>query len=259
MGGGSKVPANTTSEVTQTNQASPEARPYISPLLSQSWALAQRPYLENPHAAVADLTSAHQAATNMGWNLATANPLLGAASTQLTGTLQGSGFDNPYLTDAIRMAQEEQIPGIGFMSRQGGSYGNTGIAQAAAENMGDISSSMRFANYNAERDRQMQAAQMAPSINQQQWQNVQSLAGIGDMHRQYQQQLLDARRAEWENMRQWPYEQRDWFANQLRGAGYGTGIQSQTSTEPNPYAGSGLASMIGGGLAGAALLKELLA
>ncbi|MCO5760382.1 MAG: hypothetical protein NHG36_02555 [Chromatiaceae bacterium] len=242
MGGGGS------GDTTVRNEPPAWLKPYAQQFLGGAAQIASQPYNPYPGMTLAPLSPEQQAAMYMGTQRATQGSAVGNAAQQMaTNTLQGGYFDNPYLSDAIRLAQEEQIPGIGFMSRQGGSYGNTGIAQAAAENMGDISSSMRFANYDAERDRQMQAATMAPQLAGMDYEDMKMLMGIGDASRSYQQELLDNAVGQWETAQQWPYSQYDWFANQMRAAGFGTGYGETTSPDPNRS--NPLANFVGGGMA----------
>jgi hypothetical protein len=110
--------------------------------------------------------------------------------------------------------------------------------------------------WDAERNRKLQAAQLAPQIAGQDYLDAQMLAAAGDARRSYQQELIDNATGQYEAAMGWPYSQYDWFANQLRGAGFGTYGQSVTSA-PNPYASNSLASILGGGAALGGLASEL--
>ena len=250
MGGGS-APKNTTSTVTQKSEPPAYVKPYAEALLSGGAQIANQPYQPYPGMSVAPLSPEHQAAMYMTGQRATlGSPVQSAAQGWTTDTLLGRGYDNPYLTQAINMSQQEAAPAIGYMAREGGSYGNSGVNQAWTNTMGDIASQMRYANYDAERSRQLQAAQMAPELAGLDYKDAQMLMGVGDAKRAYQQELIDRAMGEWDAQMNWPYSQYDWMTNILRGAGFGT-YGSSTSTEkgPNPNASSGLANMIGGGLA----------
>lgn len=318
MGWGSSAPANTTTTV--TNQPPEYLQPYSEQYLNQAANIASQPMGRYPGTQMAPISPLQEAGiygmarrgmegspvNRMAQDQAYAtgagafNPSvnwMGNASETLAGN-QGSqvswqpnlqqevwgNYGNPYLTGEIQRAQNEQIPGIGFMSRQGGSYGNTGIAEAAAKNMGNIASSMRFAGYDADRNRQMgaintaaqlgegernrqmqamqmgqqgwdsernrqiQAAQLAPALAQTDYADLQKLMEAGDVQRQYQQQIIDYASGAWDDSRQWPYSQSDWFANSLRAAGFGSGGDMST-TAPNPNRSSSFANLMGGGMA----------
>jgi hypothetical protein len=250
MGGGSSPPSNTTSTVTNKSEPPAYVKPYAEALLTGGSQIASQPYQPYPGMTVAPLSPEHQAAMYMTGQRATlGSPVQQSAQGWATDTLNGMGFDNPYLSQAIRMAQEEAAPSIGYMGREGGSYGNTGVNQAWTNTMGDIASQMRYANYDAERSRQLQTAQLAPELAGLDYKDAQMLMGVGDAKRAYQQELIDRAVGEWDASMNWPYNQYDWMANILRGAGFGTyGQSSSTTTQPNPNAQSGLANMIGGGM-----------
>lgn len=254
MGGSTKVPATTTNTTTVKNQLPPEVSPYLSPTLSQGWNLQNQPYQPYPGMTLAPLTPEQLTAMSVGTQRAISGSQVGnAAQQQATQTLQGGYFDNPYLADAIRLAQGEAAPNIGYAAGASGSFGNSGLNEAAARTYGDIATKMRFANYDAERGRQMQMTQLAPELANMDYQDLQMLMGFGDARRAYQQQLLDEAAGKYAEAQQWPYQQMDWWSNILRGIGYGTGTGSSTSsgqsTQPNPYQQNQMANFIGGGMA----------
>ena len=258
-GGGGGGSQNITSTVTQKTEPPAYVQPYATSLLSGGSQIASQPYQPYPGMQVAPLSPEHQAALYMGGQRAAqGSPVQTAANNQLQWTMYGGGMDNPWLTDAITLAQKEMMPQFGYMAREGGSFGNTGINEAVTKQLGDVATQMRYANYDAERNRQMQAAQMAPGASAADYQDVQMMMGLGDVKRAYQQELIDNAMGQWDASMNWPYSQYDWFTNLLRGAGFGTyGSGSSTTTQPNPNASSGLANLIGGGLAGAGLLSGL--
>ena len=255
-GGGGGGPQTVTS--TNTTKTEPPAylQPYAVSTLQQGAKMVNQPYQPYPGMTLAPLSPEHQAALYAGGQRATqGSPVQNAANWQLQNTLYGGGFDNPWLDDAVRQAQRQVMPEIGYMANASGSFGNSGINEAAAKQFGDIATSMNYQNYSAERDRQMQAAQMAPQAANADIQDIQFLMGLGDVKRQYQQELIDNAMGQWDQAMNWPYSQMDWFTNLLRGAGFGTyGTSSGSVTQPNPNQSSGLANLIGGGMAGLGLL-----
>jgi hypothetical protein len=250
MGGGS-APKNTTSTVTNKSEPPEYLKPYAEALLTGGAQIASQPYQPYPGMQVAPLAPEQLASMYMTGQRATlGSPVAGAAQGWTTDTLNGAGYDNPYLNQAIYQAQQEAAPAIGYMGRESGSYGNTGVNRAWTDTMGDISTNMRYANYSAERDRQLEAAKLAPGLSNLDYVDAGKLASIGDYKRSYQQELIDNAMGQWDAAAGYPASQYDWFANILRGAGFGTyGSSTGTSIEPNPYAQSGLANAIGGGLA----------
>ena len=79
----------------------------------------------------------------------------------------------------------------------------------------------------AERNRQMQAAGLAPSIQQSDLQAIQALMGGGDALRNYQQDLLNSQMQDWQAWMQSPYAQLDVLGSALTRASGGAGTTSQ--------------------------------
>lgn len=99
----------------------------------------------------------------------------------------------------------------------------------------------------AERARQMQAAGMGGQQQSMDLQAIQALMGMGDVQRDYGQQLLDAQAGDWWNWVQSPYVQQDIFGSALTRSSGGAGTTTnQTMGGMNP-----LQAALGLGLLGA--------
>lgn len=99
----------------------------------------------------------------------------------------------------------------------------------------------------AERNRQMQAAGMAPQVQNSDLQAIQALMGGGDALRNYQQDLLNSQMQDWQSWMQSPYAQMDVFGSGLTRASGGAGTtSSQIMQGMNPL--QGLLGMGGLGL-----------
>lgn len=79
----------------------------------------------------------------------------------------------------------------------------------------------------AERNRQMQAAGMAPAMQNMDLQAIQALMGGGDALRSYQQDLLNSQMQDWQSWMQSPYAQLDVLGSGLTRASGGAGTTSQ--------------------------------
>ena len=193
--------------------------------------------------------------------------------------------ENPYLASQIGKAQQETAdqfmrtvnPQLAQLSRQAGAFGHSGVQEARADahgeladSLGNVANNMRMQNYlnsanleqqridrlanmyGAERGFQAGAMEFAPSIEEQVWNRNQNLLGIGDIYRNVDQQGLDVLYDEWNREQQHPLKMLDIYQNAVGGfAGAG---RTNTTSAPNPYAGSQTANMIGGGLTLAGLL-----
>jgi hypothetical protein len=210
------------------------------------------------------------------------NPLLGMNNPYLNDAISRAQ------DDTLRKYQLAVQPQFAAAHRASGSFGNSGIQQMELESqrqlaneLGGISNNMRMqdyglqvqlgesdlarnsqlaesqmqrllAAYQGERGAQMQAAQLAPGLAEQDYRDWQALLGGGDILREYQQQKLAEQYGNWQAEQQWPYAQLDVYGNAIRsllGAG-GSTTTSGSSTQPNPYQPSRTASAIGGGALG---------
>jgi hypothetical protein len=125
------------------------------------------------------------------------DPTVQAGQTQVQDTLQGDYLNsNPHLNQAIQNAtapiaesfNEDIIPGIQSGFSGSGRYGSGLQARAqeragiaAGDQMGKIATDMLSQAYDAERQRQMQAATMAPTYGQQSYTDIANLANVGQV------------------------------------------------------------------------------
>ncbi|OFV50040.1 hypothetical protein [Oligella sp. HMSC09E12] len=110
---------------------------------------------------------------------------------------------------------------------------------------------MANSNYQAERQRQLQAAQLIPGMSQAGYQNAQALLGIGDAQQGMTQDHLNQAYADWLERQNWDQRGLDIMGSaigQTMGAGGTT-----SSTGPNPHQRNRTASALGGALSGAAM------
>lgn len=264
---GGSAPKNTTTTV--KNEPPAWIEPYARNLLGTGWSMAGQAYNPYPGLTLAPLAPQHQAGMYLGTQLGTQGGAeMNAGGNWMTNVLGGGtpwgtnayAGSNPHLAEQIRLAQQEMTPDIGYAAKASGSFGNSGLNEAAARQYGDVAQNMRFQDYamqaqlaesaiNRNAQAQQAMAQLAPQYQQQRWDDITKLLGMGDVARTYQQQALDEATGRWEAAQQWPYSQMDWFTNLLRGAGYGSGAGTTTTTAPNPYQQSQLANLVGGGMA----------
>lgn len=97
-------------------------------------------------------------------------------------------------------------------------YGNQGIAENQLNRATNA--------LDAERNRQMQAAGMAPGMQQMDLQAIQAMMGGGDALRGYEQDLLNAQMQDWTAWQQSPYAQLDVMGSGLTRASGGAGTTS---------------------------------
>ena len=172
-------------------------QPYLETGFERAQAdVLEKPITQFPASTVVPFAGQTEAGLQAAEALAVGgNPLVDAATQQLTGTLQGDYLNaNPFFDAAVSAAtrplveqyQESILPGIqaGFSGR--GRYGSGLQAfqqQRAGEGLerqiGDISSAMAYRNYADERARMLGAVPMAPGMRAAQFMDPAELERIG--------------------------------------------------------------------------------
>ena len=187
----------------------------------------------------ADQQAAFQAVRNQA-----GNNLTGAASGLLGDTMSGRYLQgNPYIDDIVRQTTDDLQARFGSTALGSGSFGNANATEAGMRGISSAANALRFQNYDNERSRQMQAAGLAPSINQMGLTNANALLGIGDQQQQFGQQQRENDMA--------------WRERQLRALGIPFGYNmGGTTTETQPGTNR-LAGALGGALTAAQIWSLL--
>ncbi|MFY1969572.1 hypothetical protein ACOTHT_30700 [Achromobacter xylosoxidans] len=192
--------------------------------------------------------------------------------------------DNPYLDQAIQKTQGDiarnYAAGTGAQTlaqfRNSGAFGGSAMQETQdmqnrvlGDTLANASSGMRMQDYdiqrqiaaqdlqrddalwNSERQRQMQAMGLAPSLANTDYQNYQALLGIGDIQREYSQSQLNDALTRWQQQVSQPYQQMEILANGITGA-TGGGI-ARNQVGPNPNQVNRTAGALGGAASGAAM------
>lgn len=166
----------------------------------------------------------------------------------LTATARGDFLNGNPAYDAmyertvrpmVEQYQTEIAPGIDAAFSGAGRYGSGLYAQqrnraedTLTRGLGDVATDLSYRNYNDERSRQLQAASIAPSMQDA---SNQALIGAGNV---YQGQAAGEQSFPWQQLAR--------YLQSVGGQSYGSST-SQTSTQPtysNPVAG-GLGTLLG--------------
>jgi hypothetical protein len=243
-------------------------QPFASGFLDRAQSVADMPYQQYTGSTVAGFNPFQDAAyQGIAQRATNGSPVMNAANQQLQGTIQGNHLNgNPYLQTQIDQAQGDvvrnwnnvQKPAWDTAMSGSGSFGNAGVAMAnqnaqsdMQRNLGQISSNMRFQNYDQERGRQMQAMGMAPSFAANDYNDLNQLNMAGQQVQQQDQRYLDDSYRRFTESRNYPREQLDVMRNALGGVNFGSNT-TQTAPGTNP-----LASLVGGALTGSQLWNAL--
>jgi hypothetical protein len=189
-------------------EISPDFKPYIQYALGQ----AKDIYGRMPQAPET-LAVGPSATTQQAINLATqralsGSPLAQAGQAEQLATIQGRGV-NPFLADALaqsnRLAGEaytRNIQGLQSKAASAGRYGSAAMGQQAgtsqdifARALAEQSGQLSYQSAEAERARQVAAAQNAPQMAASDYADIQRLLQAGQGMEQYQQQAIQGRLA----------------------------------------------------------------
>ncbi len=109
------------------------------------------------------------------------SPVVGAAQNNLKGTLEGAFMaqGNPYMENLRSRITADVMPGINATFSRAGRTGSNAHGYGLARGLGDAFAPIEYQNYEAERGRQMQAASMAPSLANYDYQDLAMLRGVG--------------------------------------------------------------------------------
>lgn len=179
------------------------------------------------------------------------NPYLSGTQNYFQDVVSGQYLDprsNPYLSQMYQSAAEDvanqfgsQLGGITQRFGMSGRTGSPGMQNAVsnayaglAKGLGQTAANLYGSAYEAERNRQQQMAQYLPQMFGAEQSLYTGAAQAGKLFQDYNQSLLDAQRAQFEEQQRRPYENVSWWANILNPAMGGSGQQT-TRTTQQPY------------------------
>jgi len=231
MGGGGGGTQETKTEI------APEFKPYITYSLGE----AQRLYQGMPQApetlAPEQSAFSQQAIQQAAQRAQMGSPLVGAAQAEQLATIQGRGV-NPFLAGALeqsnRLAGEQYTRNIQNLQSQAssaGRYGSAAMGQQAgqaqdifARAMAEQGGQLAYQSAEAERARQMAAAQAAPQMAQADYADIQRLLQAGQAQEGYAQQALQGQLA----AQDLPMQRLQQAANVF----YGAPLETKTTATP---------------------------
>lgn len=132
------------------------------------------------------------------------------------------GQSNPYLDQAVNRAQSSVVDQFNNMAKpqtesamvNSGSFGNSGLQQtlqnqqvAAGKQLGDIASQMYGQDYQDSNNRALQAAQLAPTYANADYNDAQQLLNAGAYARNFDQQNKDFGFQQYQDQQNLPYKQ----------------------------------------------------
>jgi hypothetical protein len=175
------------------------------------------------------------------------SPVTQAAQGNAAATLRGDFLDpesNPWLSRTFDLAAGKMRAGLDSQFNQSGGYGGSLHEGARAEQLGDLATNLYGGNYDAERQRQMQANVFAPQLANQDYFDFGQLANVGQAYEQQAGNYLGDAMGRYDFSQQQPLNRlRDFFGIASPVAGQG---QTSSSTTTGPNNSNSLTNILGG-------------
>lgn len=200
-GGGGKQTSTTTQELPA------ELKPLASAYASKAINLSNQAY--NPYTGqrFEDLNGNQQQALNMIQQRAmNGSQTFNNAEAALNANIQG-GQTNPYLDQMVGRAQDSVRSQFNTGAVNSGSFGNSGLQEQFAQNLGDVASQMYGQAYEGDRARQMQSIGMAQQFASQPYQDANQLLSAGQVQQDQAQQQKDFNYQQFQEQQDLPYKQ----------------------------------------------------
>lgn len=128
-----------------------------------------------------------------------------------------SGQANPYLDAMVNKAQQTTLGNSIGASVRSGSFGNSGIAEATARQMGDQANNMYGQQYQFDQGQRLQAVGMAPQFANQQYTDAGQLLNAGGLQQQNEQNPLDFQYNQFQQAQDHPFKQLQATGSVLQG------------------------------------------
>lgn len=201
-GGGDSGKSTTKTEIPQ------ELKPLATAYTNKALELSNQPYQPyNINMRFAPLNADQNAALDSIINRAkTGSATVKNAESQLNNIISG-GNTNPYLDQMVGKAQDSVRSQFNTSAVNSGSFGNSGLQEQFANNLGDVASQMYGQAYETDRNRQMQGIGMAQQFGNQAYTDANQMLQAGQVRQDWNQQGLDYLYQDYLNRQDLPYKQ----------------------------------------------------
>lgn len=201
MGGGGDGGSSTT-----VQNIPEELKPLATRYAQDAIALADRPYQAYTGDRFADLSQAQQQGIQAVQNRALGgSQTFNQAEQALQQNIQG-GQTNPYLDGMVNRAQQNVISNFNTGAVSSGSFGNSGLQEQFAKQLGDTANQFYGQAYETDRNRQLQSIGMAPQFANQAYQDANQLLGVGQLQQDQAQQGRDFQFQQFQEQQNDPYK-----------------------------------------------------
>jgi hypothetical protein len=224
-----------------SQESKTEIAPEFKPFITYSLGEAKKLYQGMPQApetlAVAPSAATSQALQMAQQRAVGGSPLLRAAQEEQLATIQGRGV-NPFLAGALEQANRlagerytQNIQDLQAAASSAGRYGSSAMGQQAgkaqdifARALAEQGGQLAYSSAEAERARQVAAAQNAPQMSAADYADLQRLLQVGQAREGYEQQAIQGRLA----AQDIPMQRLQRAANVF----YGAPLETKTTSTP---------------------------
>jgi len=259
-GGGGKGGGGGGSNSTTIQKSDPWSgvQPYIKDYLALGQQVTQNPYQFYNGDTVAGFAPEQEMGMNLGTQRAIAgSPTLNSANNNITNTLNGDYLNhnsNPYLQGTVDRALGDVQSRVNSQFNNN-NFGSTAHQETLQRGLGEQANAIYGQNYTNERNNQLQAANMAPTLAGADYNDANYLQSIGAQRQGLANQYLGNSANAFNGAAQFPYDQLSRYGDVVR-AGQGVG-GTTTTTAPNPNQSNPVAGAIGGGLLGYGIADQM--
>jgi hypothetical protein len=213
--------AKSTQTSTTTTKPAEWQMPYLSFGASESKRLYGQPLQYYPGETIAGFTPTQlQAQGLLKARSLSGSPVTAAAQGELAKTLSGgylSPESNPYLSAYVQKGLEDVLPAMDTAAVAAGRYGSGAWGQMRGRAAGEVASNIYGQAYEAERNRQTGALQMAPSIAEMDVADLLRLGAVGSEEQAMEQAKIDEAINRWEFGQMEPWQRLANFVNLVSG------------------------------------------
>ena len=182
-----------------------ELKPLASAYTQSAINLNNTPWQGYSGQRFADLNQTQQAGLDAIQQRATqGSQTINMAEQQLQNNIQG-GQTNPYLDAMVGRAQDSVRSQFNTGAVSSGSFGNSGLQEQFARNLGDVASQMYGNAYEGDRARQMQSISMAQQFGNQAYTDASQLLNAGQIRQDQEQQGRDFQFQQFQDQQNDPY------------------------------------------------------
>lgn len=183
-----------------------ELKPLASAYTNKAIGLSDQPFQSYGGQRNADLNANQNAAIGMVQDrAANGSATMNNAESNLNSFM--SGGSNPYLDAMVNRAQGNVLGNANAAAVRSGSFGNSGIADSAARQMGDVATSMYGNAYAGDQANRLQAIGMAPTFGNAAYTDAAQLMKAGQVQQGQQQDNLDFNYQQFQDAQNLPYKQ----------------------------------------------------